>query len=97
MTQDDSTDRRTCARMLLDCVAECTDAETAFSARVVNLCGRGVGLYLAHSPAPGEELEVFMQPDGPLVPALRARVEVRHVQARPDGFLVGARILESLN
>ena len=97
MNQDAHTERRACARMLLDCAAECTDQQTAFSARVVNLCGQGLGLRLDRSLAPGQELEVFVQSDGPLVPKLRARVQVRHVQARPDGFLVGARILESLD
>ena len=91
-------EKRSHLRMGMDCPASGwpEGAEESLEIRVLDLSARGVGMLLPKALSPGSRLEIRIAPERALVPPLHALTEVVHVQAVPDGYRAGARIIELL-
>ncbi|WJW74739.1 PilZ domain-containing protein [Thiohalobacter sp. IOR34] len=90
-------EKREFMRMLLDCELQCQDVVSGerLLGRAHDLSSEGLAFSLERSFAPGDRLEVRIEPERALVPPLHAEVEVLRVEpAGPGGgFRHGARIL----
>jgi len=91
-------EKRSHLRMGMDCPASgrLAGSGEALEIRVLDLSAQGVGMLLQQPLSPGSRLEIRIAPARALVPPLHALAEVVHVNACPDGYRAGARILELL-
>lgn len=90
-------EKRDFIRMTMDCDLTLKDPETGrgYTGRCVNLSSTGAMILFDVEPAPGQCLELHIEPRLALVPALDALVEVvRVLPAADGGFEVGMRIVE---